>query len=460
MPADPRPSVSEILAERVSRFRPWDLPSPAIEATKIFILDTIGVGLAGARTPESRSLLETVRRWGGPAQASAWGRNLSLPAWGAAMVNSHQAHCLEFDCVHEPAVIHPMTVVLPAAVADVQARARRGERTSGADLITAAALGVEVAAGLGTATTTALRFFRPCTNGLWGAVAALARLRGLGASRTAHALGIAYGQLSGTMQPHSEGSPLLALQMAFSGRSALASVDLAEAGHTGPREVIEGEFGFYGLIESAGDTDRLLEEWTHPWRVTQVSHKPFPSGRATHSAIDGTLRLRRRHGFDADEVERVVVEVPPMIRHLCSRPMVPDATANYLRLCIPYQIAGALVDGFVDLTTVRPERLADDRFGGHAAKVRIMVNDTTDPNAFSPQTVIVTLKDGSSSSLTVTELPGSPSSPLSEAERVGKFRSCVGYGAEGWDNARTERVIDLVGRLEDLEDVTELTDLL
>ena len=460
MPESSRPTVSEILAERVSRCAPRDLTPQAIESTKIFILDTIGVGLAGARTPESRSLAETARRWGGPSEASAWGRNLSLPAWGAAMVNSHQAHCLEFDCVHEPAVIHPMTVVLPAAVADVQARARKGQRTSGEDLIAGVALGVEVAAGLGTAATTGLRFFRPCTNGLWGAVATLARLRGMDPAMTAHALGIAYGQLSGTMQPHSEGSALLALQMAFSARSALASVDLAEAGHAGPREVIEGEFGFYGLIEAAGDTDRLLDEWTRPWRVTQISHKPFPSGRATHSAIDGTLRLRKRHHLHADQVESVVVEVPPMIRHLCSRPMVPDATPNYLRLCIPYQIAGALADGFVDLTTVRPERLTDPLFGEHAAKVKIVVNDTTDPNAFSPQTVNITLEDGTSDSLTVTELPGSPEAPLSPAERVGKFESCVAYGAEGWDAGRADHVMDLVGRLEDLEDVTELTELL
>ena len=460
MPEPSGPSVSEILAERINRCTPGDLPSRAIEATKTFILDTIGVGLAGARTPESRSLVETARGWGGPAEASVWGRNLSLPAWGAAMVNSHQAHCLEFDCVHEPAVIHPMTVVLPAAVADIQARSRRGERTSGEELINGVALGVEVAAGLGTATTTALRFFRPCTNGLWGAAAALARLRGMGPVMTAHALGIAYGQLSGTMQPHSEGSALLALQMAFSARSALASVDLAEAGHGGPRQVIEGEFGFYGLIESAGDTGRLLDEWTRPWRVTQISHKPFPSGRATHSAIDATLRLRRRHDLGVDQVESVVVEVPPMIEHLCSRPMVPDATPNYLRLCIPYQIAGALTDGFVDLTTVRPERLADPTFGAHAAKVAIVRNDATDPNAFSPQTVTITLEDGATTSLTVTQLPGSPEAPLSPAERVSKFESCVAYGAEGWDSARVERVIDLVGRLEDLEDVAELTDLL
>ena len=263
---------------------------------------------------------------------------------------------------------------------------------------------------------------------------------------TAHALGIAYGQLSGTMQPHSEGSALLPLQMAFSARNALTSVDLAEAGHAGPREVIEGEFGFYGLIEGAGDTARLLDEWTRPWRITQVSHKPFPSGRATHSAIDGTLRLRRRHGLHADQVQSVLIEVPSMINHLCARPLIPDPTPNYTRLCIPYQIASALVDGFVDLTTVRPERLVDPSIEEHAAKVGIALNDTADPNAFSPQTV--------------TELPGSPAAPLSRAEYLGKFRSCVEYGAEGWDSDRTERVIDLVARLEDLEDVGPLTDLL
>ena len=453
-------TISEALANRICRTRPGDLPAPALQSTKKFILDTIGVGLAGARTAESRSLVETVRGWGGPGEASVWGRDLSLPPWAAAMANSHQAHCLEFDCVHEPAVIHPLTVVLPCAIADVQARSRRGKMTSGEQLITGVALGVELAAGLGTATTTALRFFRPATNGLWGAVAAVAWLRGIDASMIAHALGISYGQLSGTMQPHSEGSALLPLQMAFNARNALTSVDLAAAGHAGPREVIEGDFGFYGLIEESGDTEQLLDEWTRPWRITQVSHKPYPSGRATHSAIDGTIRLLRRHRFRADQVESVIVEVPSMINHLCARPLIPDATPNYLRLCIPYQIASALIDGFVDLSTVRPERLSDPAIPRHASKVRIALNDTPDPNAFSPQTVIIKLEDGAVHALTVTELPGSPASPLSRSEYEDKFRSCAVYGARGWDSERTERVIDLVARLEDLEDVRELTELL
>ena len=460
MPESSQPTVSEILADRVGRSRPRDLSAQAVEATKIFILDTIGVGLAGARTPESRSLVETAREWGGRGPASVWGRNVSLPAWAAAIANSHQAHCLEFDCVHEPAVIHPMTVVLPCAIADIQARAARGDSTSGEQLLTAAALGVEIAGGLGTATITALRFFRPGTNGLWGGVAAVSWLRGMNPAMIAHSMGIGYGQLCGTMQPHSEGSALLPLQMAFNARNALTSVDLAEAGHAGPREVIEGDFGFYGLIEEAGDIERLLDEWTRPWRITQVSHKPYPSGRATHSAIEGTLALQRLHNFAAEEVGTIQIDVPSMINHLCARPLIPDPTPNYLRLCIPFQIASALVDGFVDLTTVRHDRLTAPLIREHAAKVAIAVNDTPDPNAFSPQTVTARLTDGRVLSRTLAELPGSPAAPLSRTQHLRKFKACVEYGAEGWDAERTEQVIDLVNRLEDIEDVTELTDLL
>ena len=119
-----------------------------------------------------------------------------------------------------------------------------------------------------------------------------------------------------------------------------------------------------------------------PGASPRVSHKPYPSGRATHSAIEGTLALQRLHNFAVEEVGTIQIDVPSMINHLCARPLIPDPTPNYIRLCIPFQIASALVDGFVDLTTVRHDRLTAPLIREHAAKVAIAVNDTPDPNAF------------------------------------------------------------------------------
>ena len=91
------------------------------------------------------------------------------------MCNAYQVHNAEFDCVHEEAVVHAMTVVLPVAIAS----AERRKAVSGADLIAAVTLGVDVAASLGVAATTGLHFLRPATAGALGGTAALGKLTGL-----------------------------------------------------------------------------------------------------------------------------------------------------------------------------------------------------------------------------------------------------------------------------------------
>jgi aconitate decarboxylase len=140
-------------------------------------------------------------------------------------LNSFQAHCQEFDCLHETAVVHAMATLLPAAMA----YAEREGSISGRDLIVAVAVGIDVAAGLGVAANEGLRFFRPATAGGFGATAAVARLAGFDVETLSHAFGIQYGQTSGTMQAHLKGSVVLPMQIGFNSRAALQSCDMASA---------------------------------------------------------------------------------------------------------------------------------------------------------------------------------------------------------------------------------------
>ena len=456
--------MTDTISQRYSRHcasvRLEDIPAPSVDAAKILILDTIGVGIAGAATDESARLADTCLGWGGVGHAAVWGTGLRMHPIDATMVNAHQAHCLEFDAIHEPAVVHPMTVLLPALLADAQERRSHGEVITGGDLVAAVAVGVDIAGGLGDVTTTALQFFRPGTAGVFGAVGAIGNARHLATDVITHAMGIAYGALGGTMQPHSEGSSLLPLQIGFNGRNAIAAIDLAVAGATGPLEIFEGRFGYFRLIEAGGEPEVLAERLGKQWEVSLTSLKPFPSGRATHSAIDATLRLKERHGFAADDVVSVRIDVPPMVHRLCARPLIADPTPNYLRLSIPFQVASALVDGFVDLSTSRPDRFRDPEIHRHAQNVSIAVDDNPDPNAFDPQTITVTLDAGTEHSVTLPRVLGSPSNPLDRDSRLEKFRNCLAYGAPDWTRGRANRIIELVDRLNELDDAGELLDLL
>ena len=171
---------------------------------------------------------------------------------------------------------------------------------------------------------------------------------GFDVCRLQHAFAIVYGQLSGNMQAHTEGSLLLAMQMGFSARNAVVACDLARAGFEGPANILEGPFGYFKLIEPGGDPSRVTGSFGKAWRITEVAHKPFPSGRATHGIVDACLELRRRHGFGASDIAGVKAYVPPLVHHLVGRPPRSQMQINYARLCASYVAAASFLrDGCV-----------------------------------------------------------------------------------------------------------------
>jgi aconitate decarboxylase len=190
MPIDP--PDPELAALRFARHalttRFVDLPPAAVRAAKTFLLDTLGVGICGSSELSAAALLQAATGWGAGAEAVIWGRRERLPAPAAALVNGFQVHCQEYDCVHEAAVLHPMATLLPAALA----WAERAGGVTGRAFLTALAVGVDVAIGLGLAARAGLRFFRPATAGGFGATAAIARLAGLDEAGLAGAFGLQY----------------------------------------------------------------------------------------------------------------------------------------------------------------------------------------------------------------------------------------------------------------------------
>jgi 2-methylcitrate dehydratase PrpD len=142
--------------------------------------------------------------------------------------------------------------------------AERDGGVSGARLIRALVVAVDVAATLGLCSRAPMRFFRPANAGGLGATAGLATLAGLDGAQLRDAIGIYYGQCAGTMQAHSEGTPQLAMQMGFAARSAVTAVELARRGMPGPHAPISGDFGYFALFDGKADAapfDQLGERW-------------------------------------------------------------------------------------------------------------------------------------------------------------------------------------------------------
>ena len=445
--------ASERFAAHVAAVRFDRLPEPAIAAAKIWILDTLGVGIAGSSAAGMDAVRAAAGTWGNGDEATVWGTSQRVPAPTAAFVNGTQVHNQEFDCLHEGAVVHAMATLLPALLA----MAEREGGVSGRDLIAAVVAGIDIAANLGLAATVGFRFFRPATAGGFGAVAGLSVIAGLDAERTADAFGLQYGQTSGTMQPHAEGNALLPMQIGFNAQSAIRAVGLAASGVSGPRDIFEGRYGYFPLFEGSWDLQRIWGGLGRDWRVCEMSHKPWPAGRATHGGIEGLLALRERHGFSAGDVRRVRVIVPPLTHRLVARPDLPAPNAYYARLCMAFIGAKALLTGTVDIDHCRGEALTDKATHELALRIVTEMNGNPDPNALAPQRVDVMLRSGETLRWTCDTMLANPARPLTREQHVGKFLRCLEFAQEP---LAATGLIDLVDRLEQVADVRALCALL
>ncbi len=445
----------ETLAAHVVRTNFEDLPQEAVNAAKTFILDSIGVGVAGSDGPWARELIETVKKWGSGDESRVFVHGARLPASSAAIVNAYQIHCLEYDCVNEDAVIHPMATILGA----VSAEADRAGGYSGKDLILAVALGVDASCVLGVSSRAPMRFFRPSTAGAFGATAAVAKLRGLDDPTLINAFGAIYGQISGTLAPHREGSPVLGMQIGFCARGAIAACDLAQAGLIGPHEVITGMYGYLPMYEGEFDHVAAFASLGKTWQITRVSHKPFPSGRLTHGVVDGIQQLREREGIKPEDVERMVALVPPLAHRLTGRPDIPDPEPNYAKLCIPFVAATALLEGTVDVRHFKGDWLRNPKVHEIAAHVEPVEDDNPNANAVAPQKLEVYLKDGRKLEVEMPQIFGHPENPLSHEQNVAKFKRSWASAAKPLSDASADRMIDAVTNLESVEDIRSLIDL-
>ena len=162
--------TSERVPDSIERFldlildtRFDDLPPDAVQAARVFFLDTAGVACAGRLAPRMTALLAAARRWGGEGESpvAVWNTGVRTGAPVAALLNGYQCHALEYDCVFERGVILPTPPIFAALLAQAERMAAAGEPPSGKALLTAFVVAIEVSCTLAAAARSGMFFSAP-----------------------------------------------------------------------------------------------------------------------------------------------------------------------------------------------------------------------------------------------------------------------------------------------------------
>lgn len=436
-----------------------DLPPAVIENTKKLIIDSIGTGVAGQHAPSCIESLEVVKAWQGSPEATVLFSDFRCPAPWAGMLNSIFMHALDFDDTLDESAHHGNVAVLPAAMAVAEAKGG----VSGRDLICAVALGLDVSCRMALSIKTPLSWTRASTCGFFGATTSAAKVLGLDEEKLWNAYGIAYAQTAGNIQALVDGAMAKRMQLGFAVKDSILSVALAEKGVTGAKNVLEGDYGYFKLYErNKYDKSVLLKDLGKDFYGNRLSIKPYPCCRITHAAIDIAHELKKQHGLDLDDIEKITVTGSQMVHDVVGKPFQirknPQVDAQF---SLPYTVITALSKGSVRLSDFEEHNVINDkRIADLTRLVEVKKDTTIDAKDMMQCSMEIVTKTGRVFSKRTDAPKGNPINPMSIEECNQKFRRCFEYNPRNFEEKKVSTILDMLVHLEDLNDVRTLCETL
>lgn len=461
-----RDEVAELLAGFALAARSADTD---LEGARKVLIDTLAVGFGAFDHPAARIARSYLEHF--PSQQDGvviWGTARRAPPDKATLVNGVLLRCYDYNDVLVGSLGggHPSDMVAALlSVADW-----RG--SSGRDLLTALAVGYEVAAALYDVVPAEAVGWDHANVSALGAVAGAARLLGLSADQAAEAFGIA--AIQHIQSNEIESSAVnrrgdLTMWKRFHGadimRHALDACLLALSGAEGAVRPFQGKLGFLAIFGAEGDPLPLLRERLRPdnpmLATTRTDMKRWPVGSRGQSAIRATIEARRKMPDGARIAAVRVATEEAVYDHLVRIRTDPwraqsRETADH---SLPYIVGTAALDGFVNVSSFDLEKVHDgDRARFIAEKVAIEVDPTLTAagagTSRNTSRVEIVTEDGEIYSGAPLPGPGHHDNPFSIGDLSEKFHE---NADDILGHHRVDHIISAISCLDKMNSIRDLT---
>jgi len=414
--------------------------SPAVrERGRHVVLDWLGATIAGSVEESARIAQGYALAEGGAPVATLVGTPHRVAAGVAALANGIASHALDYDDGSLWTDGHPSAAIVSAALAV-------GERegASWADIVEAIVAGVQGQARIAQACGRSAYehgFHGTGIYGAFGAAGAAGRLLGLDAEALQRAYGLAATQAAGlkasfgTMGKH--------LNAAGAARDGLLAAELAARGFTAPPDAVEARQGFAATHSTTWDPDRPAQSMGDRLAIESILFKRHACCAGTHSAVEGILRLRAEHGFEADDVAAVQLLVSERLPDVCG--IHEPRTGLEGKFSIRYASSLALAGRDTGPAAFTDEAVNEP--GMVALRDRVTVVPEAGRAATTPTTVVVDLVGGERLQVEVStvEFVRDEDLPAQWTALAAKFAG-LAEPVLGEDGAR--RLVDAVADLE------------
>lgn len=436
-----------------------DVPPEVIRLAQGFVLDGLGVILAGSTEKSSRILQSYIRELRGKAEATVVGTGFMASPEKAALANGAAGHAMDYDDTQLSTskegvyglLTHPTTPVLSAVLAV-------GEKLkiSGKDLLLPYILGVEVECRIADAINPRhyqAGFHSTGTIGGLGAAMAVGKLLRLREESLERALGLAASMASGLRENF--GTMTKPLHAGRAAENGVTAARLARMGFTTAHNILEAKRGFFNAMAGGYDETKIVGRLGRPYFMQEpgISIKPYPSGSLSHPAQDLILDLVKGHDLHADDIEAIDVGTNSNVPNALIYPMPKTALEG--KFSIPFCMAMGVLERKAGIAQFRDRKVREPKVVEFMKRVTLYVDQELEALGYDQvrSRIRIKLKEGKTIEGRADVARGHPLKPMSWAELGEKFRDCARLVLSQKD---TEKVIDLVANLERMESIVPL----
>jgi 2-methylcitrate dehydratase PrpD len=447
------------VANYVARTRYRDLPPEVVALARGFILDGLGVALAGSTDECARIVQAQIRQMGGKNESAVLGTRMSAPPAQAALANGVAGHAMDYDdtqlSTSKEAVYglltHPTTPVLAAALA-----LGEKQKISGDALVLAYTVGVEVECRIADAINPRhyqSGFHSTATMGGLGAAMAAGKILGLKEDALVRTLGIAASLAAGLRENF--GTMTKPLHAGRAAENGVTAALLAQAGFTSATNILEARRGFFNAMAGGYDPGKIDGRLGRPYfmREPGISIKPYPSGSLSHPAQDLILDLVKQHDLRAPDVESIEVGTNSNVPNALIYPMPKTALEG--KFSIPFCMAIGVLERKAGIAQFQERKVRDRKVVELMKRVRLVVDDELEALGYDQvrSRIRIKLKDGKLIEGRYDVARGHPEKPMNWDELSEKFYDCASLVLP---RKRAEQAMGLVARIEKLPSLRPL----
>jgi 2-methylcitrate dehydratase PrpD len=237
---------------------------------------------------------------------------------------------------------------------------------------------------------------------------------------------------------------------------------LAEQGITGPKNFLEGVYGYlhlYGRDLFRGDD--IIAQLGERYELQKIVFKKYPSCGLTIGPTDLILRLIKEEAVSSEDVTHISVTVSPYAYNLVGHDFkIGDHPRVNAQFSIQYCVANALIRGSSRLEHFEQEYVKDPHVIDLARKITVTANKAMEGRAHTAFDMRVQTRGGKEHFVQMDISPGFPGNPLTQEDHERHFKDCMDFAKKPVSKKSAKKILSIVHSLEELDNIRELIQLL